>query len=175
MGQYYEIIVGGAKSGYKVYEPCDGFKLCEFSYYGSTTTEFIGKLLYENPMQLGIIGDYATLKDCATPVQADLYTAWQKSKNEEPIKEDSKGLKLEGKIAVNFTKGCYIELAKTQECEYNPIFILCALGNGYGGGDYSGPNEEHAGEWFGDIIGIYDTKKFGDEFERKEFKFWEEF
>ena len=58
----------------------------------------------------------------------------------------------------NQTKDLWIDLKDydiTHELDLNPIPLLTAIGNGYGGGDYGGTNEDVCGSWAGDVLQCY--------------------
>lgn len=55
----------------------------------------------------------------------------------------------------NITKDVWIDLQDywiTGKLDFNPIPLLTAIGNGYGGGDYGGTNEDCCGSWAGDVF-----------------------
>lgn len=64
------------------------------------------------------------------------------------------------KYAVNYSKGEYIILpeGKPNEDTIHPLSLLCADGNGRGGGDYWGSDEELIGRWAYDSIGVTNNK-----------------
>ena len=56
---------------------------------------------------------------------------------------------------INFTKKMFIRIPKRGEClTIHPLPLLCADGNGRGGGDYYGSNMELIGSWAYDKIGV---------------------
>ena len=60
------------------------------------------------------------------------------------------------KYLINYDKGQYVKLPKRKKdvWQIHPLPLLCADGNGRGGGDYSGINENMVGIWAYDHIGI---------------------
>lgn len=67
------------------------------------------------------------------------------------------------RYAVNHTKKQYVALNSQPPTEYDlricPLPLLCAAGNGRGGGDYRGANEDQCGVWAGDSIAIVTLKR----------------
>ena len=62
------------------------------------------------------------------------------------------------RLVHNITKNLWIDLQDydlTHELDFNPIPLLTAIGNGYGGGDYGGINKEQCGSWAGDVFNCY--------------------
>lgn len=56
---------------------------------------------------------------------------------------------------INFTKKMFIRIPKKGEgLTIHPLPLLCADGNGRGGGDYEGTNMELIGSWAFDRIGV---------------------
>lgn len=56
---------------------------------------------------------------------------------------------------INFTKKMFIRIPKKSEgLTIHPLPLLCADGNGRGGGDYEGTNMELIGSWAFDRIGV---------------------
>jgi hypothetical protein len=60
------------------------------------------------------------------------------------------------KYIINFDKKVAVEIPEYDENTWNihPLPLLCASGNGRGGGDYSGINEDMVGAWAYDRIGL---------------------
>ena len=60
------------------------------------------------------------------------------------------------KYLINYDKAQYVKLPKCKKgvWQIHPLPLLCADGNGRGGGDYSGINENMVGIWAYDHIGI---------------------
>lgn len=66
------------------------------------------------------------------------------------------GNQLEYKYILNLTKKEYVKIPEYNENEWtiHPLPLLCADGNGRGGGDYQGINMNKVGIWAYDKIGI---------------------
>ena len=62
--------------------------------------------------------------------------------------------------AINFTKKEFVKIPKFNKKEWriHPLPLLCADGNGRGGGDY-GFDDERVGSWAYDRIGVTNSKK----------------
>ena len=59
------------------------------------------------------------------------------------------------KYIINYTKKQFVRIPKeTRELTIHPLPLLCADGNGRGGGDYSGTNMKAIGIWAYDRIGV---------------------
>jgi hypothetical protein len=63
---------------------------------------------------------------------------------------------IEYKYIVNYTKKQYIRIPD-KKGEIHPLPLLCADGNGRGGGDYEGVNMQLVGSWAYDEIGVTNT------------------
>lgn len=66
------------------------------------------------------------------------------------------GNQLNYKYILNLTKKEYVKIPEYNENEWtiHPLPLLCADGNGRGGGDYNGTNMNKVGIWAYDKIGI---------------------
>ena len=66
------------------------------------------------------------------------------------------GNQLDYKYILNLTKKEYVKIPEYKENEWtiHPLPLLCADGNGRGGGDYSGSDMDKVGIWAYDKIGI---------------------
>ena len=60
------------------------------------------------------------------------------------------------KYIINYTKKQFVRIPKDEENKLviHPLPLLCADGNGRGGGDYSGTNMDAIGMWAYDRIGV---------------------
>lgn len=60
------------------------------------------------------------------------------------------------KYIINYTKKQFVRIPKNEENKLviHPLPLLCADGNGRGGGDYSGTNMDAIGMWAYDRIGV---------------------
>ena len=174
MGQYYLIAVKEEDKPVAVYKPKTdkdqwvGLKLLEHGYLCTNVCKAVGKLLSGRPVQIAWCGDYSDEDgdyDCANgDLKYDM--VWGEDVIERILKSARFGWK--GKYLVNVTKKEYISFDKYfKNCEKAgvekgweicPFTVLTAIGNGRGGGDYSGVNEELAGTWAWDAICISGKK-----------------
>ena len=76
------------------------------------------------------------------------------------------------KYIINFDKKVAVEIPEYDKNTWNihPLPLLCASGNGRGGGDYSGINEEMVGAWAYDRIGLDNELPQGIKLETIEFE-----
>jgi hypothetical protein len=70
--------------------------------------------------------------------------------------EEVGGNQLDYKYILNLDKKQYVKIPEYNENEWtiHPLPLLCADGNGRGGGDYSGSDMDKVGVWAYDKIGI---------------------
>jgi len=146
-----------------------GLKLTEHSYVGNSFVETVLTQLFNNPQRVYWCGDYFEKDDFENPEDYNrMVRTWKN------FREDGKGRKYNhpeevqdfsgDKFIVNHTKKCFIDMSKyckkaptateDDDCHFHPLCLLTAVGNGRGGGDYSGINEEDVGIWAGDLIEI---------------------
>lgn len=141
----------------------NGMKLMEHSWAGNEYCRCLLNELVEDKDGYVVfhVGDYADEDGDWTPgYTRDIYdTVWdgdaiefEACPQDEPTGKDG--------FIVNLDRCVYIDL----EAYYNdladlndgwvifPLTLLCAVGNGRGGGDFAGHGLEHVGEWAGDII-----------------------
>lgn len=186
MGQYYQVVIG-SKSGWnkKVYYPLnfdDGLKLMEHSYIDTDFCKKIHSLIYKNPRRVIWVGDYANEKSDTyyfisnrsreeIPKSIPKYSfVWGKSMSRKNNDTELAGGDIDyiHSYLVNHTLRGYIDLNKYYEHSkvnlwgvIDPLPILTAVGNGRGGGDYSGTNENRVGTWRWHLISIEDTPPDG--------------
>lgn len=161
----------------KNYNYYNGIKLMEHSYIKNPAMIAIGNDIYKNPKKIYWLGDYADsyLKDRAalpnprlsSDKAMEIYKKVYTVKSEQ-IDYDKKYDKeyekyknfYTNKLLVNHTKNEYINYLKLRDDDYgyviNPLSLLTAIGNGEGGGDYSGKKENLVGYWAGDVISVED-------------------
>lgn len=162
-----------------------GLKLTEHSYCGNHFVETVMAQLLNNPGRLAWIGDYYEEGDFAElnpglpkSIEKRFYKHYESehdycagnhvshhSKPEE-VKE------RQGRFILNHDKKCYIDMeeyekdnltfgAEDDDCHFHPIPLLTAVGNGRGGGDFSGVGEEDVGSWAGDLLEVRNAKPKG--------------
>lgn len=163
MGQYYHVYTKNNAEELAWSSQCTNFvetrnfdwfighKLTEHSWYGNMLTDAVSAYIYKNPTQLAWVGDYARDAEVYNKCWAnDDYTGlYHFTVND--------GFDYTGKWAVNHTTKEAFPMQNPNPDEWirYPISILTALGNGQGGGDYSGCNSM-VGKWAMHVISIED-------------------
>lgn len=166
MGQYYNCIVkrdydeNGYYNGKTYTHEISGAKLLEFCYLESEELKELAKFMHNKPCRLAFVGDYA--------YEHPLYGLAYLEGYELPKLADKFNLSFldyTGKFFINHDKKCFIDLDKYRQENANDDwtihpFILCAVGNGRGGGDYPrcSPDFAHVGSWAWDSVEINDIK-----------------
>lgn len=122
------------------------------------------------------LGDYEDL-DCLSSLDglsvcfAGTRNSWLKealkdpNRKEDDIDNANPDFSLTNKFLVNTTKQEFINCTTYYNCNHDadnccihPLPLLTAVGNGKGGGDYSGANNELVGRWVGDALYIDDEE-----------------
>lgn len=137
----------------------NGLKLLEHSWWGNFFCKRFAEQLVDNPSRVAWVGDYAEDDECKQFgfLPSDL---WDKDVGDFTYLEESKFSLDDVKYLVNNTKKIYIDLPEYKKQSNNegwvifPISLLCAIGNGRGGGDYHDryPNFNIVGSWTFDEI-----------------------
>lgn len=160
----------------KNYDYYNGIKLMEHSWAGNSFTDFFSKLIYKNPLAICWVGDYsldakeqAYEKNPDFRVPSEQYKDFYKAvwgddsyPNHVDFKLGKRHFNYRSKYLVNHTKKCYFSMTpfahKKNEWTIYPVSLLCAIGNGLGGGDYSHKYSDYdlVGTWALDIISIED-------------------
>ena len=163
MGQYYRpllIFKDGTKRSALSHRFNNGLKLMEHSWIGN---RFVNAVMYEmvdKPVRLAWVGDYsdAAVSDGCNLGGGYITSAseflkmftylWGEHSSPDDLPGDSPTFTLDCKhtdcYIVNLTKRCYIDMEQyfksngEKEWCIHPLPLLTALGNGMGGGDYSG-------------------------------------
>lgn len=157
MGQYYKPTLK-PKGGrvWKCFNPWDfnnGVKLMEHSYIGNAVTNYVKNLILRTPMRLVWAGDYA---DDEKGKDKNLYFLFEaKEPKDKSVPQES----IESmRYLVNHKKKLYVDYSKVEKDEYgyriDPMPLLCAEGNGRGGGDYHGSAMNLIGSWARDLISV---------------------
>lgn len=188
MGQYYKCIVKKESTdGHtynNVYEhELNSSKLLVFAHMGNSTMKTLASVIHNQPCRIAIVGDYAD--------EFPLYALAYLEGHEFPTTDEAFNLEeldIENLYLVNHDKRLYINLKhyciqnkiKTSEeydenydCVVSP-FILFAVGNGRGGGDYQRdlPDFNYVGSWAWDSVEITDEKP-SDRYESEMYWFQE--
>ena len=157
MGQYYKPMLK-PKGGrvWKCFKPRDFYncaKLMEHSYIGNAVTNYVKNLILRTPMRLVWAGDYA---DDEKGKDTNLYFLFEakEPKDKSVPKESIESMRY----LVNHKKKLYVDYSKVEKDEYgyriDPMPLLCAEGNGRGGGDYQGSAMNLIGSWARDLISV---------------------
>lgn len=180
MGQYYLYASQTQHGKLSLYEP-DGLKLMESAYFNDPDLSRFLEQACRNPMRIALVGDYCDDIDSPNPetlttqMVKELHRlAWGDEDMRSTRNRLSGPMPPLHRFIINHTKRLFIDTVRTIEREgftqadgeagqvygfpVNPVAILCALGNGAGGGDYFGLDEDLAGIWAWDLISLDDER-----------------
>lgn len=181
MGQYYTTVIKPEKDFeestiFKIDNDCFeswiGVKLMEHSWLGCIWADLIAHTLYKKKCRVAEVGDYAYEFPLYNVVQSKQFEDCLQCLDIDEYKKDGDFIKFDyyNKYLVNHDKKIYIDfnhyISKSKD-EYgyiaSPINLLCAQGNGRGGGDYyvCYPHFYDVGDWAWDLISIEDKVPFG--------------
>lgn len=190
MGQYYypTILRKNNKRFYSEefysHDYDSGLKLTEHSYCGNHFVETVMAQLLNNPGRLAWIGDYHEEGDFAElnpglpkSIEKRFYKHYESEhdycagKHVSHYSKPEEVKERQGRFILNHDKKCYIDMEKYEkdnltfgedddQC-FHPIPLLTAVGNGRGGGDFSGVGEEDVGSWAGDLLEVRNAKPKG--------------
>ncbi len=153
MGQYYTVILKNPQNEFHRYQPSsnDGQKLMEFSWVQSDIAHKVIEQLLTGGHRVYVIGDYADENENKNTDVVSYHV---------PLSA-LRALKVETcKTDFQYTEEYYVENVskllyfKIKQQDIFKLFLLCSIGNGNGGGDYSGVNKDSVGTWYGDVIRI---------------------
>lgn len=194
MGQYYhQVLETKDKNGNKVrkyfntqiYEWFEtgksnyynGLKLMEHSWWRNDFCTRLAKKLRNKPSRLAWVGDYADEEECRK-FGFDYEDVWGgQDEDYFTVMKETDFTLDKVKYLVNLDKKCYIDLAEYKKKSEDdfwvvfPLSLLTAIGNGRGGGDYSGTCMEYVGAWTFDLIEF--TNKIPSGFVKEEVYFKE--
>lgn len=166
MGQYYTLVLLNIESHeYHRYKPVDGFKLMEFAYYYDNMANLLSSEIYHKPKRVLVLGDYAKESEFKDKRYQEMFNFKKLMELPEETEVYAK-FDYTDKYIVNLSKGEYIKLGNPDSNKltiFEPL-LLCALGNGKGGGDYYGINSELVGSWAGDILVIINEEEFNENY-----------
>lgn len=130
-----------------------GRRLTEHSYIHNFFCDYMSNLLYEHPMKISWVGDYAEGEFAKKVHRMKMIDV--------PFEEERCNFDYNGKFLVNHTKNTFIpfDMLPSDSSGYimYPASLLTALGNDKGGGDYFGRDKELCGTWQGDMLSIEDN------------------
>lgn len=170
MGQYYRPVLkqNGKVTVYN--RNVDGeytvAKLMKHSWWNNDLLRAIGAKLYKKRGQLAWVGDYVDDEDLVK-MNMTFEDVWG-SEHKQVRGHGLKSVKFifDNKYLCNHTKEQYINLKEYYELAVedgwciNPLSLLCAIGNGLGGGDFYSDTciyKDDIGTWAWDEISIEDT------------------
>lgn len=171
MGQYYQIQIVAPESqdrNVTLIKPShfdDGLKLMEFAYTHSDTSKALFQVIEKyngESVRVATVGDYAEVGDVEASFEGftdPMGLSIGKAGIRLSVVCDN--LHLDGlyhrefpklgwsrhRTVINEDRGEYIVIDLWDKEALNPLFLLTALGNGRGGGDYAGTCEELIGKW----------------------------
>lgn len=166
MGQYYSPVIcdspipGERKplAWFYSHDYDNGLKLMEHSYVGNAFVAAVLHYVSLFPSYLTWAGDYADAEAPGVPDNGpNLYQLADDSV--EKIVDHSIAYDRDKfTYAVNLTKEEFVRLNEQPVDEFDlqicPLPLLCADGNGRGGGDYGGSDMDFVGRWKGDQIQV---------------------
>lgn len=159
MGQYYEAAVKSAKAkNWRRFNSWDvncSAKMCDQAFMDNLYTAIIKSMIFKHPMCVVWSGDYA---DPEQGTEKNLQEVARRQKISEDETKRAITIHQRMHYLVNHSKKVYFNYALIEPDEYgfrlDPLPLLCAEGNGRGGGDYFGDNKEQTGIWARDLISI---------------------
>lgn len=185
MGQYYRPVIGDAEGKvidvyttavilYKdgmPYIENEGAKLMEHAYWDVVLPNGISKLIYNNPLRVAWVGDYAEGSDflqseCKQALSLLKTDVWE-SVNCPNLVVAETDFRLDLKFLVNHDLNQYVNLREYAKLSrdggytIHPLPLLTAIGNGKGGGDYRGVNSKLVGKYAWHLLSIVDEKPQG--------------
>ena len=181
MGQYYRPVIEDRYGKKTVFNrQVDGKwtpqKLMEHSWWCNDFVCTIARMLYREPQKIAWVGDYSDEEPYGLLGKALHNIAWAEDEDGVGVAKDV--LLLDDKVILNHTKKMYVCCNEYKQKSVDrdgwvahPLPLLTAIGNGQGGGDYSGVNEELVGCWAFDLLEVDDKAREGyDKFDI----FWKE-
>ena len=171
MGQYWKgvLLHTDKKTITKALHPHhfhDGLKLMEHAYINNPVVMAALQLLYDRGGSNFVwTGDYA---DNEEGQEQNLYgIADNMSACGEEVYVD-RGSDHYFRYCINEDKKEYLDIdeAKKSDGFIHPLILLCAEGNGRGGGDYDGTSYEKVGSWARDFIRVSDEAP-GEDYRQK--------
>lgn len=177
MGQYYMAYVRNDE-GEKVFCPQDmgsGLKLMEHSWIGNDFVNGVLEAIWDSPSRVAWVGDYADDEsDFHERYTKQVYEAvWGEDKEPERTFFRIPKIHKTGFI-FNHDRRQYIDLERYAKAAAfcpswdkgatwvtHPLPLLTAIGNGRGGGDYSGTNEKMVGSWAMDLLSFTEERPSG--------------
>lgn len=170
MGQYYMVLTIDKNGKHTVYDrnvnkQYTMAKLLEHSWWFNPFVNTICGKIFHKPKQIAWVGDYANSEGIEFKYYDEVW-----GDNVKTVGVTEAQVCLWDKYLVNHTKQVYIDCDEYYEksLEENgyycihPLPLLTCVGNGLGGGDYSGSNMDMVGTWCLDNISVECKGKFPD-------------
>ena len=190
MGQYYYPTILREKNKrfyseeFYAIDYDNGLKLTEHSYCGNNFVETVMAQLLNKPGRLAWLGDYHEVGDFAElnpglpkSIEKRFYKHYKSEydycagKHVRHYSKPEEVKERQGRFIINHDKKCYIDMVEYEknnlacteddDWHFHPIPLLTAVGNGRGGGDFSGIGEEDVGRWAGDLLEVRNAKPSG--------------
>lgn len=170
MGQYYKAIIIPMLKDVRVLDSWahnDGAKLMEHSYMGNDfVMDAVIQMISDNPVRLAWVGDYSKggpdeWTDVKKSFHREIFDiAWG---GEDKGYSNNKRYKcIQDLYIINLDKGEYCTFSPFPDnCRICSLPLLCAVGNGLGGGDYHGINMEMIGSWAYDELRVTTRRPLG--------------
>ena len=152
-----------------------GLKLMEHSWLGNDFVNGVLEAIWDKPARVAWVGDYADDEyDFDEYYTKAVYEAvWGEKKAPELPFDEVPSIHKAGFIA-NHERGEYVDLERYAKAAVvtpkwdegnvwvtHPLPLLTAMGNGRGGGDYSGVNEKAVGLWAMDLLSFTEERPIG--------------
>ena len=138
-------------------------KIMEHSWLYNDTMQSFSNVIYQNPIKVAWVGDYAdeceeedlNNKNLSLEIALQLHKiAWDSDGDSLKYAE----FNTKNMILVNWDKKQYVKMEEYINNNMvngwciHPLSLLMAIGNGFGGGDYRGINLDMVGIWAFDTI-----------------------
>ena len=201
MGQYYNILIE-RENKWETYGVFGYSKLMEHSYFYNEAVNTICRFIVDNPAKVAWVGHYAhqifELWDVQGITEEDLDNIYEKAWHRECTElisqrdiDEGMPLRFVDKMMIsnpidireyyliNYEQKTYIDMSKyyeeniTKNGCVHPLPILTAIGNGLDWGDFEGVDEEYAGLWAYELVGV--SKSVPEDFTEVMFHFIEEY
>lgn len=157
------------------YNNFSGLKLMEHSWLENDFVNGVLEAIWDKPARVAWVGDYAGHEfDFGEHYTKEVYEAvWGEEFAPELPFDEVPTIHKAGFI-VNLDKRQYINLERYAKAAgvtpkwdkgnvwvTHPLPLLTAIGNGRGGGDYSGVNEDMVGSWAMDLLSFTEERPHG--------------
>jgi len=149
-----------------------GLKLTEHSWLENDFVNGVLEAIWDKPCRVAWVGDYADdTDDFYGYYTEDVYKSLWSDEYEPELPFEKVPSIHETGFIVNHDRGQYLDLARYAKVlafsptwgegstwVIHPLPLLTAIGNGRGGGDYSGVNESMVGMWAMDLLSFTEER-----------------